>query len=220
VIRICFFSRTGRLAAVLGNPATVLAKQVWRFVSLRARSLDGVPISACCCRRACITFQVSEYLLNNSRVLNTSDNPDFATTFTAGFYIDTENTLQSLCPGYCQGWQVCRFCRSKNRPLRPVFRRAFGRPRWQIGASCICPAWPVLPLRGIYCWGRSLALVATPACSENPATSLTMLANGLSDSQSGNVCNENTLRPCCGPTAIRYDCMDAGGRATQEQLPR
>ena len=39
-------------------------------------------------------------------------------------------------------------------------------------------------------------LLATPACSENPAASPTELENGLSDSRLGRVCRVNTLRPC------------------------
>jgi hypothetical protein len=38
---------------------------------------------------------------------------------------------------------------------------------------------------------RSLALAATPACSENPAASPTELENGLSDSRLGRVFLEN-----------------------------
>ncbi len=41
---------------------------------------------------------------------------------------------------------------------------------------------------------RSLALVATPACSENPATLPTVSLNGLSGLQSGRGCRVNTLR--------------------------
>ena len=49
-----------------------------------------------------------------------------------------------------------------------------------------------------------LALIrraATPACRENPAT-LPTLSNG--SSHAGRVCSVKTLRPCWGPTAIRY----------------
>lgn len=53
-------------------------------------------------------------------------------------------------------------------------------------------------------FSRSLARVATSACNENPAILSTVSGAGLSDSQSGKVCKVNTLRPCCGPTAMRY----------------
>ena len=36
-----------------------------------------------------------------------------------------EHTFQALCPSYCQGWHVCRFCRSKNRSLIPGAQRVF-----------------------------------------------------------------------------------------------
>ena len=49
---------------------------------------------------------------------------------------------------------------------------------------------------------RSSALAATPACSDNPATFPTWSSNG--SLQSGRVCRVNTLRPACGPTAMRY----------------
>ena len=50
---------------------------------------------------------------------------------------------------------------------------------------------------------RSWELVATPACSENPATLFTISTKGLSGLQSGKVCSVNTLRPCRGPMAMR-----------------
>jgi len=36
---------------------------------------------------------VSEYLLNNCRVFDTSDDPDITTTFTAGFYVSVARVL-------------------------------------------------------------------------------------------------------------------------------
>ena len=41
---------------------------------------------------------MSEYLLNNCRVFDTSDDPDITSTFTAGFYVDIKYPLQPLCP--------------------------------------------------------------------------------------------------------------------------
>jgi len=49
---------------------------------------------------------------------------------------------------------------------------------------------------------RPSARAATPACSENPATLPTPASSG--SSHAGNVCSVKTLRPCCGPTAMRY----------------
>lgn len=46
-----------------------------------------------------------------------------------------------------------------------------------------------------------LARAATPACRENPATLPTPSSKG--SSHAGSVCNANTLRPCCGPMAMR-----------------
>ena len=46
------------------------------------------------------------------------------------------------------------------------------------------------------------ALAATPACRLNPATLPTPSSNG--SSLAGSVCKVNTLRPTCGPTAMRY----------------
>jgi hypothetical protein len=78
---------------------------------------------------------VSEYLVDYCRVFSAiapgmalppaslqsdaGDDADIITTFATGFDIDIEHAFQSLCPGYCQGWHVCRFCRSKNRSLMP-----------------------------------------------------------------------------------------------------
>ena len=45
-------------------------------------------------------IQVSEYLPDHLRVFNTSNDPGITTTFTTGFNIDIEHSLQPLCPGH------------------------------------------------------------------------------------------------------------------------
>jgi len=83
-----------------GNPATAQAKPVWRFVSMRAISLDGVPISACCRCTTCSVFQVGKYFLNHYRIFDTGNDGYITAAFTAGFYVYGKNTLQSSCPGH------------------------------------------------------------------------------------------------------------------------
>ncbi len=75
--------------------------------------------------------QVGEYLVDDHGIFSalascvalppasvqsdTGDNPDSTATLGAGFYVSIEHPLQTLSPGYCHGWHVCRFCRSKNQ---------------------------------------------------------------------------------------------------------
>jgi hypothetical protein len=41
-----------------------------------------------------------KYLPGHHRVFNAGNNPDVATAFAAGFDIDIEHSLQSLCPSH------------------------------------------------------------------------------------------------------------------------
>jgi hypothetical protein len=66
-----------------------------------------------------------------------------------------ENPLQALGPGYCQGWHVCRFCRSKNRSSPHDVELAFSHPgHLLLWACCLLPALPVSPALGVCYSGR------------------------------------------------------------------
>ena len=65
------------------------------------------------------------------------------------------------------------------------------------------------PCRSMYRHGRSSFLrssdlVTTPACREKPDILPAVPLFRSSGSWTGNVCNVNTLRPACWPTAMRY----------------
>jgi hypothetical protein len=95
-------------------------------------------------RRVGFASEAGQYLLNYGWVFNASDGRSCASmrsrhscvpahhlhgalAVATHFNLNTEHPLQSLRPGYCHGWHVCRFCRSKNRPWLRAFRCSFCR---------------------------------------------------------------------------------------------
>jgi hypothetical protein len=63
---------------------------------------------------------------------------------------------QPLRPGYCHGWHVCRFCRSKNRSSPHDVELAFSHPgHLLLWACCLFPAWLALPMLGVLLFGAN-----------------------------------------------------------------
>ncbi len=70
----------------------------------------------------------------------------------------------------------------------------------------------------LYHCSRWYTSAITPACKLKPAILATRLEPAFGSSIGGRLCNVNTLRPWWGPMAIRYDCMDAGGRVDTVEI--
>ena len=69
----------------------------------------------------------------------------------AGRNLNIEHPFQSLCPSYCHGWHVCRFCRSKNRLLPHSFAPVFSHPDPQQFSGWPCRAWLGSLTPGVCC---------------------------------------------------------------------
>ena len=77
------------------------------------------------------------------------------TTDATGCHVNFEHPFQSLSPGYCHGWHVCRFCRSKNRSSQHGVVRVFSHPDPLPHSGCPCPAWPESPTPGVCCLAQT-----------------------------------------------------------------
>jgi hypothetical protein len=76
---------------------------------------------------------------NSHEIFYAGDSLDRPLALLADFDIDIEYAPQALSPGYCHGWHVCRFCRSKSRLLP-----------WMACMPVLQEQKPVIAMDGMY----------------------------------------------------------------------